>query len=114
MSSTGFDLILPTWQESLLDPLLLGLMWAAPVVGSVAIAARHGGPIWLAALLGWIFSWIGLALVAVYYLAPRADRAQAPSDEAEAKLRTLNRLLAEGLIDRVEYERKRNEVLERL
>lgn len=115
------DLILPASGE-LVPGLLLG---AIPIVASIAIAARHDGPIWLAALLGWILGWFGLLLVAVYYFGPfdkgrsepsGVDRAwqNAPEGESVTRLRTLNQLLAEGLIDRDEYERKRLEVLERL
>ena len=58
-------------------------------------------------------------IVAIYYFWPsnggRPERAESDAeDESVSRLRTLNHLLAEGLIDREEYERKRMEVLETL
>jgi hypothetical protein len=115
MEPGGTDLILPEWLETV-PGLILG---AIPLVASVAIAARRDGPIWLAALVAWVFGWFGLLLVALYYFGPpyrtRSERSESDlEDESISRLRTLNQLLAEGLIDRDEYERKRLEVLERL
>ena len=58
-------------------------------------------------------------MVAIYYFVPfHRGRPEGPESDAEdesvSRLRTLNHLLAEGLIDREEYERKRLEVLETL
>ena len=120
MTPAGLDLIPTTWWDS-----LPGLLYGAiPLIASVAIAARKGGPIWLAALVAWIFGWFGLLLVALYYFMPvRVDLRHDDSNEVEeaepldgpaARLRTLNKLVGEGLITYEEYERKRLEVLEKL
>ena len=120
MTPDGLDMVLPTAWWDTLPGLLLG---AVPLIASVAIAARKGGPIWLAALVAWIFGWFGLLLVALYYFMPvRADLRRDDSNEVEAepldgpaaRLRTLNKLVGEGLITYEEYERKRLEVLEKL
>ena len=120
MTPDGLDLVLPTtWWDSL-PGLLFG---AFPLIASVAIAARKGGPIWLAALVAWIFGWFGLLLVGLYYCLPRStervpdaddEMETDPSDGSVVRLRTLNKLVGEGLITYEEYERKRLEVLERL
>ncbi len=117
------DLLIPDGLELVTGSLL----WSAvPLIVAIYTAGRRELVIWPAAVLALFGGWLGLFLVILFYKEPLVDRASRSGesaryeggrtdylfDESSARLRTLNRLLDEGLIGPEEYERKRREVLE--
>ena len=117
---SGLDLILPEATGFAVG----SFFWiAVPVIIGLGVAGSRGLVAWPAALICLFGGWLGAILVILFYnsstvIAPSQwsrmeERGSAPNDDPSiARLRTLNRLLDEGLIGPEEYEQKRREVLE--
>ena len=91
------------------------LLMIVPIVASPIIAAIRGVHPFPALLLGLFGSWVGFAVVLAFYR-PSVVNGLPNSEHADAieKLRTLDRLRDEGLVDSHEFEERCRKVLETL